>query len=124
MTTDYGNVAVGASLTIYYLIAFALAVFSIVCLWRIFSKAGEPGWGAIVPFYNMYLLFKITFGNGWLFLLTLIPVVNFIMLIIAYVKLAQNFGKGGGFAVGLIFLSPIFLGILAFDDSTYTGIQK
>ena len=77
-----------------------------------FTKAGKPGWAAIVPFYNLYILFEITWGNGLLFLLMLIPIVNSIVAIITMVKLAKAFGKGGGFAVGLIFLSLIFILIL------------
>ncbi|HNX65000.1 MAG TPA: DUF5684 domain-containing protein, partial [Oscillospiraceae bacterium] len=101
-----------------------LIVFYVIDIRKILVKAGEPGWACIVPFYSTYVLFKITWGNGWLFLLTLIPFVNFVILIITYVKLAQAFGKGGGFAAGLILLSFIFLPILAFDSSDYIGPQN
>lgn len=102
----------------------AVAVLSIVALWKIFDKAGEPGWAAIIPFYNLYVLFKITWGSGWKFLLLLIPIANFVIAIITMVKLAKAFGKSGGFAVGLIFLSVIFYCILAFDSSTYIGVPQ
>ena len=113
--------ALGAFVTVIQIISLVVSIFSIVCMWKIFVKAGKPGWGAIIPFYNTYLLFDIAWGNGWLFLLCLVPVVNFVVLIILLVKLAQAFGKGIGFAVGLFFLSIIFLAILAFDSSTYQG---
>jgi len=106
------------------LLGIALGVLAIVALWKIFEKAGEPGWAAIIPFYNAYVLFKITWGSGWMFLLMLIPVVNIVIAIIAMVKLAKAFGKSGGFAVGLIFLSVIFLSILAFDQSQYLGVPQ
>jgi hypothetical protein len=88
---------------------------------EVVEKAGEPGWAAIVPFYNVYEIYKITWGSGWYFLLLLIPFANYVILIITQVKLAKAFGKGGGFACGLIFLSPIFMLILAFGDARYVG---
>ena len=108
-------------MTVVYL---AIAVLGIVAMWKIFEKAGEPGWAAIIPFYNLYVLFKITWGGGWKFLLLLIPIANIVILIITMVKLAKAFGKSGGFAVGLIFLSIIFYCILAFDQSTYLGVPE
>ncbi len=112
--------AMGTGTIVFYI---AIIVFSIVCMWKIFTKAGEAGWKTLIPFYNMYTEFKIAWGNGWLFLLMLIPVVNFVIAIIFEVKLAQAFGKGGGFAVGLIFLPIIFLPILAFGSAQYIGPQ-
>lgn len=107
-----------------YVVSLIIAVFMIVCMWKIFVKAHEEGWAAIVPVYNAYILYKITWGNGWFFLLMLIPFANFVIAIITMVKLAKVFGKGGGFACGLIFLSVIFLPILAFSkDIEYVGIQ-
>ena len=108
-------------MTIVYL---AVAVLGIVAMWKIFEKAGEPGWAAIIPFYNLYVLFKITWGNGWKFLFLLIPIANIVFAIITMVKLAKAFGKSGGFAVGLIFLSIIFYCILAFDKSEYLGVPQ
>ena len=110
-------------LAIYYLIMLALLVVIIIAQWKIFVKAGLPGWASIVPFYNMYCLFDITWGNGWLFLLTFIPCVGFVFNLIAIYKLAPAFGKSGGFGVGLIFLSPIFLMILGFGSAEYIGPQ-
>ncbi|MBN2878528.1 MAG: hypothetical protein JXN65_02765 [Clostridia bacterium] len=104
------------------LVWLAVAVLGIVAMWKLFTKAGEPGWAAIIPLYNAYVLFKITWGNGWKFLLMLIPIVNIVIAIMTMVKLAQAFGKDGGFAVGLIFLSIIFYCILAFGDSEYVGV--
>lgn len=106
------------------LLGLAFGVLAIVAMWRIFEKAGEPGWAAIIPFYNLYVLFKITWGSGWKFLLMLIPIANIVIAIITMVKLAKAFGKSGGFAVGLIFLSIIFYCILAFDQSQYLGVPE
>ena len=77
-----------------------------------------------MPIYNTYVLFKITWGSGWFFLLLLIPIVNIVILIITYVKMARVFGRSGGFAVGLIFLNLIFMLILAFGDAQYIGIIR
>lgn len=123
MDYNYGAAygAAAGAMGLYSIIGLALTVLLLVSLWKIFVKAGKPGWGAIVPFYNFYCLFDISFGNGWLFLLIFVPCVNVIMQIIAYVKLTQAFGKSGGFAVGVIFLPWIFLPILAFDGSQYYG---
>ena len=118
---------VGAVMIIFYL---AIIAFSIVVMWKIFKKAGKEGWIALIPFYNLYTLFEITWGNGWLFLLTFLSIIPFIgsiaVLVIAIltnIKLAKAFGKSGGFAVGLIFLSLIFMAILAFDNSEYVGVE-
>lgn len=106
--------------TIFWLI---IAGLSIAALWILFEKAGEPGWAALIPFYNMYVLFKITWGNGVLFLLLLIPLANLVIMIMTWVKLAQAFGKGGGWACGLIFLNTVFLCIMAFSkDIVYIGV--
>ena len=99
-------------------------VIGIIAMWKIFEKAGEPGWAAVIPFYNAYILFKITWGNGWKFLLLLIPIANIVISIITMVKLAKAFGKSGGFAVGLIFLGPIFMLILGFGDAQYLGVPQ
>ena len=108
----------------YTIVVLALGILGLVCNWKIYAKAGQPGWGALIPIYNVYLLFKITWGNGWYFLLTLIPIANVVIAILTQVKLAKVFGKDGGFAVGLIFLSFIFLPILAFDKSEYVGVPQ
>lgn len=112
---------VAAFSAIYLIVMLALCVIFIIAYWKLFTKAGEPGWAAIVPFYNMYVIYKISMGSGWLFLLNLVPFVNFVVNIIMLFKLAKAYGKGVGFGFGLLFLSPIFLLILAFGSSEYVG---
>ena len=121
--TQYGYVESNYDEILMVLIPI-IALIAIVAMWRIFEKAGEPGWAVLVPFYGAYVFFKITWGNGWLFFLALIPIVQIIVLIITMFKLATSFGKSGGFAVGLIFLSVIFYCILAFDQSQYVGVPQ
>ena len=104
------------------ILSLALCVFVLVCMWIVFRKAGKPGWAAIVPFYNLYVLFDITWGSGMRFLLLLIPIYNIILSIQTQVRLARAFGKSGGFAAGLVFLPYIFIPLLAFGKETYQGV--
>lgn len=106
---------------VFTIISLVLCVFVLVCMWIIFRKAGKPGWAAIVPFYNLYVLFEITWGSGMRFLLLLIPIYNIILSIQTQVRLAKAFGKSGGFAAGLIFLPYIFIPLLAFGGTAYQG---
>ncbi|MBQ3021492.1 MAG: hypothetical protein IJD92_04655 [Bacilli bacterium] len=95
-------------------------IISLVALWKIFKKAGRHGWEAIIPFYNIYVLFKVVGLPGLSCLLLLIPIVNIAVMVYVYVKLAKAFGKSDLFTVGLIFLDVIFMMIIAFDKSKYT----
>ena len=101
------------------IIYLAVTVFYLVAMWKVFVKAGQPGWASIIPIYNTYVLLQIAGKPGWWLLLMLIPVVNLVIVIIMCLGIANNFGKGTGFAIGLIFLSIIFLPILAFGDARY-----
>ena len=113
--------AIGAGYLIVYV---AILVVSLVGMWKVFVKAGKPGWAAIVPFYSTYCLFEMSFGNGWLFLLCLVPCVNIVVLIMCRFKLAKAFGKGAGFGLGLVFLPFVFMLILGFGDAQYIGVQQ
>ena len=110
---------------VYMIIMLAVAVFSIVAMWKVFKKAGKNGWEAIIPIYNLVVLFQISGIEPKKLLWFLLPfigqIIVFVYLIMAYIKLAKAFGKSSGFAAGLIFLNVIFMGILAFDDSVYSG---
>lgn len=110
--------AAGPLATIIWLI---VAIFMLIAMWKVFVKAGKPGWGCIIPIYNAYLLMKIAGKPGWWVILLFIPIVNLVISIIASIAIANNFGKGGGFAVGLILLPIIFYPILAFGSAEYTG---
>ncbi len=103
------------------LVYLAIVVAVIAGGWKMFVKAGQPGWGIIVPFYNAYLICKICGRPGWWFILLLIPIVSIIFGIIIAIDLAKSFGKGIGFALGLIFLGFIFVPILGFGSAQYQG---
>ena len=82
-----------------------------------FSKAGKPGWGSIIPIYNVILLMEIAGRPVWWFLLLFIPVVGLVVAIIAYLDVARKFGKGAGFGIGLVLLPFIFFPILGFGSA-------
>lgn len=105
-------------------VGIVVGVLLIVSMWLIFSKAGEAGWKSIIPFYNLYIFFKITWGSGWFFLLSFIPIVNFIVYIVTQYKLAKAFGRGVGTTLGLIFFPYIFQLILGFGKAQYRGISR
>jgi len=116
--TDAAAAAVGTGLLLFILI---VALIMIVSVWKIFTKAGQPGWAAIVPIYNAVVFLKIAGKPVWWVLLLFIPFVSLIITILAFVALAEKFGKGAGYAVGLIFLPVVFLPMLAFGDARYQG---
>jgi hypothetical protein len=96
-----------------------LWLFLIVAMWKVYTKAGQPGWAVLIPIYNMVVLLQIVRKPLWWFVMFLIPFVNIIFLILVNIELAKAYGKGGGFAAGLIFLGPIFIAILGFGGAQY-----
>ncbi len=111
-------VGLGAGFTIVYVLILVLLLAS---MWRVFDKAGQPGWAAIVPIYNIYVLCEIAGKPGWWLILMFIPVVNIVIAIMVTLALAEAFDMGTGFAIGLILLPIVFLPILAFGDAQYGG---
>ena len=89
------------------------AILSMVGSWMIFKKMGRQGWEGIVPIYSTYVLCKVLYGNGWKFLLLLIPFYNIYFAIKMMVDLAKAFNQGVGFAIGLLLLPFVFNLILA-----------
>lgn len=107
--------------TIGFLMILYLGVIVsfLASMWTVFSKAGQPGWASIVPIYNAVVLLRIAVKPWWWVFLMLIPLVNIIFVLLVYVAICDNFGKGAGFAVGLLFLPFIFFPILAWSDAQY-----
>lgn len=99
----------------------AIIVFIIAAQWKIFEKAGQPGWACIIPIYNIYIMLKIVGKPGWWLLLFLIPFVNFVFLIWTINLISKSFGKDVGFTVGLILLGIVFWPILGFGSAAYQG---
>ena len=118
---DSGVAAIVGAMGIgFYLVMFVLCILMIVAMWKIFEKAGEDGWKSLIPFYNSYILFKISCGNGWLFLILFIfsPFIYWQMW-----KLCKAFDKGIGFFVLMLFLPPVAYLMLGFGDADYIGVQ-
>ena len=117
---DSSSGAVAADIGLIGIVIWlAVIVFIIVAMWKVFTKAGQPGWGAIIPIYNAYLLCKIAGKPGWWLLLMFVPIVNIVIAVMVALGISANFGKGGGFAVGLLLLPIVFYPILGFGDATY-----
>jgi hypothetical protein len=115
------NQFVGTISSIIYLV---IAVAYLIAMWKVFVKAGKPGWGIFIPIYNFYLLLKIAGKSGWWMFLYLIPFVNIIIAIIVAVDTAKAFGKSTAFGIfGLWMFSFIGYMILGFGDSKYIGEQ-
>jgi hypothetical protein len=112
--------ALGAFLVVYLIIL----VLMIVSLWKIFEKAGKPGWAAIIPIYNIIVLLEIVNKPVWWIVLLLIPFVNIVILIIVMHRLSLSFGQGAGFTVLLIFLGIVGYPLLAFGNYKYVGPLK
>jgi len=108
----------------FMFLVLLVIVLMIVAMWKVFEKAGHPGWAAIIPIYNTYIFLKIAGKPGWWLILLFIPIVNLIFAIIAALAFAANFGKSTGFAIGIIFLPFIFIPMLAFGDATYAPVTK
>ena len=107
---------------VFLLFWLAVVVITIVGGWKTFEKAGQPGWGILIPIYNLYLLTKIAGRPGWWLFLFLIPVVNIVIAIILAIDIAKSFGQSGVFGFFLLFLfSPIGYLILGFGSAQYRG---
>ena len=97
----------------------SIIAFAIVSQWKVFEKAGQPGWAVFIPIYNIIIMLKIANKPWWWIFMFMIPIANIVFLIMMLNRISLSFGKSSGFTVGLIFLSLIFWGILAFDKSEY-----
>lgn len=122
MNNYYAAVGTGIGVT-YYLFILVFYVVCVIGMWKMFEKAGKPGWASLIPFYNLYCVYEIGWGTGWLFLLSFVPCVNIVFEIMLSFKMAKAYGQGTAFGFGLLLLKPIFYMILGFGDSEYIGPQ-
>jgi Family of unknown function (DUF5684) len=106
------------------ILALLVAVITLIGMWKLFVKAGKPGWACIIPLYNLYVILKIIGKPGWWLILFFIPLVNIVINIIVWIGVAKAFSKGVGFGLGLAFLPFIFVPLLGFGDATYTGAKS
>jgi TRAP-type C4-dicarboxylate transport system permease small subunit len=96
------------------ILAFILLV--IVAMWRVFERAGEPGWAVLIPIYNMYVMTKVGGVSGWWVVVMFIPLINIIALFVVSIAVARRFDRGAGFGIGLALLPMVFYPILAWGD--------
>ena len=106
-----------------FVVIFYIGILVLLAIsgWKIYEKAGRPGWEALIPIYNIYILTKIIGKPGWWTVMFFIPIVNYIFIIWAMNMLSKSFGKEEGFTVGLVLLGIVFYPILAFGDAKYLG---
>jgi len=116
--SDSGMAAMGTGVLIFYLV---ILVLMIVSMWKIFTKAGKPGWASIIPIYNLIVLLEIVGKPIWWILLLIIPLVNLVILIIVTHRLSLSFGQGVGTTILLIILPVIGYPMLGFGSATYVG---
>ncbi len=113
----------GAFGIVFLLVLFAIAALVVIAGWIVFTKAGEPGWAVLIPIYNAIVVLRIAGKPWWWIFLMMIPLVNIVISILVGVAVAENFGKGAGFGVGLAFFGFIFVPILAFGDAEYRPVS-
>ena len=103
------------------LVWLLVAVAVIAGLWKVFVKAGKPGWAAIVPIYNIIVMLEIVGKPIWWIVLMLIPIVNIVVAVIISIALAEKFGKSAAYGIGIALLGFIFIPMLGFGDARYQG---
>src|ERR1700761_8666270 len=116
-----GAAAVFAMLGIFLIPIIILSVVMIIAHWKIYEKAGKPGWAAIIPIYNIIVLLEIVGKPVWWIILFIIPCVNIIFAVWTVNLLSKSFGQSEGFTVGLLLLGIVFYPMLAFGNYQYLG---
>ena len=119
--SDDLKLMLGGAFIIIIIIGLALMILMIIAHWKIYEKAGQPGWACIIPIYNLLVLLKVVGKPWWWLLLMLIPIVNIVFAIWMINMLSKSFGQVEGFTVGLLLLGVIFYPILAFGNAKYLG---
>ena len=109
---------------IFGILVIAVCVAMIAGMWKVFVKAGQPGWGCLVPIYNLILLLGIAGKPMWWVVLMLIPLVSIIVAIMVSIEVAKKFGQGTGYGLGLAFLPMLFYPMLGFGDAQYQGTKS
>jgi Family of unknown function (DUF5684) len=112
--------ASGGMLAVFWIAYLVILLIMVVSLWKIFTKAGKPGWAALIPIYNLVVLLQMVRRPVWWVLLMLVPLVNIVVLIVVYDDVAKAFGRGVGTTLLLILLPFIGWPMLAFGSAKYT----
>ena len=120
-TSDGGGLLAALFGGVTFLISLAVLLLVFVSLWKIFEKAGKPGWAGIVPIYNMIVLLEIVGRPLWWIVLLLLPCVGIVVGVLLCIDLAKSFGKSPAYGIGLALLGFVFFPMLAFGDARYVG---
>jgi hypothetical protein len=113
----------GVGLFICFGLFLAIMIIPMIGLWKMFEKAGRPGWAAIVPFYNYFILTEIAGMDIMWFILLLVPCVNIYAAFMIMINVAQNFGKDTMYGVLMALFPYIFIPMLGFSDAKYTPMK-
>ena len=108
---------------LFFAVEIAIIVAIIAGFWKVFVKAGKPGWAAIIPIYNAIVLLEIAGKPLWWIILFFIPIVNIVVAVLVGISVAKKFGKSDAFGIGLGLLGFIFFPILGFGDAQYQGAK-
>ncbi len=103
------------------LLQLAVIVVAIAGIWMVYVKANQPGWACLIPIYGFIVQLQIAGKPWWWIFLMFIPFVNLIIYIMVNISIAEKFGKGAGFGLGLTFLAFIFYPLLGFGNASYRG---
>ena len=122
---DDGSGALGGGLCCFGcgFVYFLIPLLMIIGMWKVFAKAGQPGWASLIPIYNVYVICEIA-GTPDNFIFLLIPVLNIYYLFVTYIEFCKKFGKETGFAIGLVLLAPVFWCILGFGSAQYRSGRR
>jgi hypothetical protein len=122
LQTEGGSAAGSVVGSVLMIVMLAIALVFLVAWWKVFVKAGQPGWAVLIPIYNLYILLKIAGKPGWWILLCLIPLVNLVALVLVSIAVAKAFGKSAAFGVIMLFLlGGLGSLILGYGKARYQG---
>lgn len=116
-----GGLVAGAFGMVFMLVMMVVLVICIVGMWKLFEKAGKPGWACLIPFYREWLLMEILGFPGYYFLIMFVPFVGFLFALYCMYKLPLVFGKDMIWGIAAIFLAPLVMLALGFGDAQYQG---
>ena len=110
-----------AFFAVYFLFIITLSLAMLAGQWKTFKKAGQPGWAAIIPIYNIYVTTKIARRPGWWTALTFVPLLGILVLVLISIDVADAFDMPPMFGVGLGLLPSVFYCLLGFGKPEFRG---
>jgi len=122
LTTQLQVILQEGTLGVAAVVPLLLFLIVIAGAWKVFTKANQPGWAAIIPIFNLYIMLKIGDNEWWWLLVLFVPILNLYAMYKIFAGVSRAFGQGIGFALGLWFLGFIFFPLLGFGDYRYQGV--